>query len=597
MPAQLHARADNSDNEQESDEEVPQSRTSGVSGGAAEAGSVSKVPQLNADDSDTEEESEEEFHPNHTSSVSNHFSSVPLSSDSTGVKPSPSLFTLSDRAQMEAERLARRKRMSTDEEKAVKRARFSAATTNGNCLPLISQTFYDGQFFPTATTHANPRADKREAIEFKDILGPSSSDFKFVILSSFGIDGEWLHSHFDASVPVILVNPSGTEQKSASVLADKPFLNWVQTCPKLGYERSDTDKGPQSQKCMHMKFILLFYRTGRLRVVVSTANLIHQDWKHLENFVFVHDFLLRSTAIRLGDNPSAASILMNARAGAKPDERFEKILETVLVATNVVPALELLNKSRIDIPLKSVSELSERWDWTMVTGAAVLAFENSRRTGHPRLMRAIETLGLSVNRRRNLVIECQGSSIGTYTTQWFNEFYLSASGLSRTLKSQLDISESKRRKLAYPEGVKVLFPTLETVKSTSQRGAGSLFCKRKQWEVKNFPRNHFYDSKSRAGPALMHTKMIIATTAQTEDENSDGNANEPSPAAGWMYVGSHNFTAKAWGNLSGSASSPILNVNNYELGVVIPLSTLSDIDKASVWERPAKKYDGADIPW
>jgi hypothetical protein len=36
---------------------------------------------------------------------------------------------------------------------------------------------------------------------------------------------------------------------------------------------------------------------------------------------------------------------MNARAGAKPDERFEKILETVLVATNVVPALELLNKS------------------------------------------------------------------------------------------------------------------------------------------------------------------------------------------------------------------------------------------------------------
>jgi hypothetical protein len=29
---------------------------------------------------------------------------------------------------------------------------------------------------------------------------------------------------------------------------------------------------------------------------------------------------------------------------------------------------------------------------------------------------------------------------------------------------------------------------------------------------------------------------------------------------GWAYIGSHNFTQSAWGNLSGSSFNPILNV-------------------------------------
>ena len=32
------------------------------------------------------------------------------------------------------------------------------------------------------------------------------------------------------------------------------------------------------------------------------------------------------------------------------------------------------------------------------------------------------------------------------------------------------------------------------------------------------------------------------------------------PPIGWMYIGSHNFTPSAWGTLSGSAFTPVLNV-------------------------------------
>ncbi len=37
---------------------------------------------------------------------------------------------------------------------------------------------------------------------------------------------------------------------------------------------------------------------------------------------------------------------------------------------------------------------------------------------------------------------------------------------------------------------------------------------------------------------------------------------------------------------------------NYELGVLIPLRTEEEIDKATCWERPPLKYvAGRDMPW
>lgn len=126
------------------------------------------------------------------------------------------------------------------------------------------------------------------------------------------------------------------------------------------------------------------------------------------------------------------------------------------------------------------------------------------------------------------------------------------------------------------------------------QGGGTVFCRRKQWSAKNFPRGHFYDSKSKGGQVLMHskvasahkccgtpsniicTKMIIAMLqdnpfsskkrqevdfSETEDDTDD-EIEVVEPAAGWAYVGSHNFTPSAWGTLSGSSFNPILNVSH-----------------------------------
>jgi len=62
-------------------------------------------------------------------------------------------------------------------------------------------------------------------------------------------------------------------------------------------------------------------------------------------------------------------------------------------------------------------------------------------------------------------------------------------------------------------------------------------------------------------------------------------------------VGSHNFTPSAWGTLSGSGFTPILNVTNYELGVVFALKDEADVDRVACYQRPPTRYSSRDRPW
>jgi tyrosyl-DNA phosphodiesterase-1 len=67
--------------------------------------------------------------------------------------------------------------------------------------------------------------------------------------------------------------------------------------------------------------------------------------------------------------------------------------------------------------------------------------------------------------------------------------------------------------------------------------------------------------------------MLIATfhdTGSLPDKNLDSDADsdvvevkeDEGDIVGYAYIGSHNFTPSAWGTLSGSEFTPILNVNH-----------------------------------
>ncbi|KAF8626688.1 hypothetical protein AX15_004772 [Amanita polypyramis BW_CC] len=251
-----------------------------------------------------------------------------------------------------------------------------------------------------------------------------------------------------------------------------------------------------------------------------------------------------------------------------------------------------------------------RWDWSKVKVHLVPSiagkhegWQNVIKTGHTRLMKAIRNMGLRTGNGHTAVLECQGSSLGHYTTQWMNEFHWSARG--ETAEDWLDEPKKRREKLPYPP-IKIVFPTKKIVQESAlgEPGGGTIFCRRRQWGAKNFPRNKFYESRSKAGPVLMHSKMIIALTrenatisASGESDSEDDEIQLIESAVGWAYVGSHNFTNSAWGTLSGSAFNPIINITNYEIGVVFPLKDEQQADRVACWKRPPAKYGSRDEPW
>jgi tyrosyl-DNA phosphodiesterase-1 len=60
-----------------------------------------------------------------------------------------------------------------------------------------------------------------------------------------------------------------------------------------------------------------------------------------------------------------------------------------------------------------------------------------------------------------------------------------------------------------PSTLKILFPTLNWVRSSvlGEAGGGTMFCRKRSWEAAKFPRNLFYESRSKRGRVLMHSKV------------------------------------------------------------------------------------------
>jgi len=340
-------------------------------------------------------------------------------------------------------------------------------------------------------------------------------------------------------------------------------------------------------------------------VAIPTANFVDYDWRDIENSVWVQDVPLRQTPIRHDTKASD----------------FPATLQRVLHQLNVPAALGAhINGGHPELPLASLTELRMRWDWSKVKVKLVASlagkhegWEEVTRTGHPALMKAIQDLDARAGNGRSLSLECQGSSIGQYSTQWMNEFFCSARGESA--RTWLDRPKTQRAKLPWP-AVKIVFPSKETVRNSKLgfNGGGTMFCRKAQWEAEKFPRELFHDSKSKRGRVLMHSKMILGTFSNntsssssagssssrayrapidSEDEADSGNerSNTNTNITGWAYVGSHNFTPSAWGTLSGSLSQPSLNIVNYELGIVFPLKNEKEANAVACWERPPRKYN------
>jgi tyrosyl-DNA phosphodiesterase-1 len=190
--------------------------------------------------------------------------------------PSSSVF-LTERAQLEQERLARLKRLrgdSDDSHRAVppppKRSVDDALASQEKEVALDpegGEVFWDGELRQTANKHVEPRRngeDGKPVFRLSQIIGDVRSKFplpnpsrtlltpriqktqiELAIISTYALQLSWIYTFFDPSTPVVLVTqPAPSENGSATIKQVLP--NWIRVTPFLRGGRG----------VMHMKVCL-----------------------------------------------------------------------------------------------------------------------------------------------------------------------------------------------------------------------------------------------------------------------------------------------------------------------------------------------------
>ncbi|KAI8906814.1 tyrosyl-DNA phosphodiesterase I [Gorgonomyces haynaldii] len=312
-------------------------------------------------------------------------------------------------------------------------------------------------------------------------------------MSAFVLDDDWLEEILDwkkLKFPLWIARPK----------PDDIDASYWQVAPKLCFIFPKM----RGFGAMHIKFMIFFFK-DRVRVIITSANLIPMDWSLMENAYFVQDFGLGSSETQF-------------------QSRLSALLQDMGFPNNHIDSLR-------------------NYDFFTHLGHLVISQPGSWKQdkGFDMMQRIVSKMDVQVDR---IVYQC--SSLGKMSQEWMSDMILAFSG-----GKTLDLSQ-----------MHILYPSKETIEASAlgpELGGGHFF-------MNPSYRNELYDqllydihATKRGG--LMHTKLILTcpkpwTYVTTLDQEADG----------YLYCGSHNFTASAWGKRTKNGR---ITINNWELGIIL----------------------------
>ncbi|WFC95175.1 hypothetical protein MBRA1_001822 [Malassezia brasiliensis] len=383
-----------------------------------------------------------------------------------------------------------------------------------------------------------------------------------VLLTSYDVEIDWLLLLFPR-VPVTYIGnpPRGDAERDPSI----PPPGFYPCSSASNWEMGVPAK-PHPGALQHSKLLLLFFAT-HVRVVISTGNLSQVDWSRYENVDFP---------------PHPTEPASQRSSGIEFRVQLERVLQSLSLPRSH-PVFEGLQAYSFE---SAAAHIVASWPVSKVTGWREIA-----RAGIGRLHHVVRTLGMHIP---HMNLEAQGSSLGVYERRWLEQFYLMACGsdvqgvVPLPRRTAPGASPELTRLTGCTEWphMTILFPTQTYVQERfveGPPGAGCFFAKPDDFRKKEL-RPLFGQPVSCRGDILMHAKCLVGQAEGT----------------GWVYLGSANFTRAAWGTIAGTTSAPTLSLNNWELGVVLPLDS-PDIE-GSAWDavpyrRPVEAYGAQDTPW
>ncbi|PIA13366.1 phospholipase D/nuclease [Coemansia reversa NRRL 1564] len=384
----------------------------------------------------------------------------------------------------------------------------------------------------------------KNSVSFSELL--DAAELTEALLTTFTIEMDWLLSHFQPDTKLTLI----ADQRQ---LSKKMEDNKQQQLLKQYAVRMVTPEFiiPEVQ-IMHTKLMLLFYPRN-LRLVVSSANLVEDEWTILQNSVFVQDFPLD---------------IHQTFVANKFSKDLAYSLHDLSVPFAIIARLNNVNFAKAKVSIVS----------SVPTGNKTLRQHmNMDSYGMLRLAKIIDNPKKIDD--NNLEFEpcvrlyCVGSSLGNMDIDWLRDFYLCAHGVDPE-----PFSLDKRREMVSDDliDIGVGFHTKDQVgqcRYDADRCGQYIFARKDVYEAKNFVHSTLLHIKPQIENTLVHSKAIVARIGTLQK-------------SGWIYIGSHNFTPAAWGKLY-RGGKPYFN--NYEFGVVLnnvvyqggPISTPSQ----AIWNQ------------
>ncbi|CEM23753.1 unnamed protein product [Vitrella brassicaformis CCMP3155] len=385
-------------------------------------------------------------------------------------------------------------------------------------------------------------------LSIRDIIEGESGQVQELLLANFMIDLDWMVSE----CPVMRKMQRITILTGEGSALDQSAGRLRKTGPRVEVYRPPL---PIAFGSFHAKMILLTFN-DRIRVCIHTANFIYPDWWRKNQAIYVQDFPRKQQ--QQGSQPSTDM------------EDMEDQLVAFLRATT--KAGDWCDKIR-------------QFDYSTAIGKIVASVPGAHkgsdinRWGHMRLRDVLSSQPDPQN-LQDFHLVCQFSSLGSLSDKWLLEEFAGTM-----------VSSSSHRRPARPSvPMHIVLPTVQQVRTSIEGWAAGSSIPIPSKNLKPFlqPMLHkwgTHTNTSRAGAsstsacpsvphppgrsnAMPHIKTFLKYGYRKDDTDR-------SPELAWAFLGSHNLSKAAWGELQKNNSQ--LSIRSYELGVVVSPSTLQQL--------------------
>ena len=358
------------------------------------------------------------------------------------------------------------------------------------------------------------------------------------LFSTFIYDGEFIEPFINQfKMPSIIVR----HQENQKFNAMDEYGNYIKFIfPKI----SQTLRWGK----FHSKLIILKFPKF-LRIIVPSANLTDGDWYYWGQIIWFQDFFL------IENNKEK-----NKQRSTDFREYLKQFMKTFMPHT--YEGKRFWTDLKINFDEYDFSDVAV----DLIASANGRFTENEKDLyGVGRLNYLMDSKYFNIDKNNNLLIQCSSFGVSKQKN-FFSNLY---KGFNLKEENTIDI----------------FYPT-ENYIYTCEKGIELSSCLFFSKDAFKLYENNLHDvvlkDKFKDRKTVFHSKIFITGK---KNKNNNFILNNDSI----IYIGSHNFSASAWGNYEKNGTQ--ISVANYELGIIFDLNLLNYMEKLDIYNNLLFNFD------